>query len=347
MDSQTKSLKDECFYTAFGVESAPLKINPWRYLSKCKEPETGFIFFGRRYYDPAVGRWMTADPKGYTDSMNLYTFALNDPFMLIDPYGLENEALQKISSAGAFTLNNAGQGFCHPIDTLRSFSGDIQGFGQAALAWNFSSYSAAWQSMTWEERFQLFASKGLQAGGLALAVASIPRTAVCHGAGLIAAETRAGFSYITSRFFTRQTLPTEFILNMSAFKYAVRASAQGTAVALKEPSTYYSVALETKLSPTSYPGISRASHFQEANEHLLQMMEKDKHFAEMMRELGIQIDRTPTGLAPRSSPSGWTWHHSQKTGILQLVPRSQHTPGSIYWDTMHKGGKEGYAIWGQ
>jgi len=210
------------------VESVPSKINPWRYLSKCKDPETGFIFFGRRYYDPAVGRWMTADPKGYMDSMNLYAFALNDPFMLIDPYGLENEALQKISSAGAFTLNNAGQGFCHPIDTLRSFSGDIQGLGQAALAWNFSSYSAAWQSMTWEERFQLFTSKGLQAGGLALAVASIPRTAVCHGAGLLAAETRAGFSYIASRFFTRQTLPTEFSLSMPASRYAANTSSQST-----------------------------------------------------------------------------------------------------------------------
>ena len=32
---------------------------------------------------------------------------------------------------------------------------------------------------------------------------------------------------------------------------------------------YYSVLFETKLRPTSYPGISRPAHYQEANEALL------------------------------------------------------------------------------
>jgi hypothetical protein len=110
---------------------------------------------------------------------------------------------------------------------------------------------------------------------------------------------------------------------------------------------FYSVAYQTKLSPSSYPGVLRPAHFQEANEALLQTMEGDPQFAQTMQQAGINLQRTPTGLAPRTPPPGWTWHHAEEPGMMQLVPRVQHTPGSIYWDTLHPGGQGGYAIWGQ
>jgi hypothetical protein len=109
----------------------------------------------------------------------------------------------------------------------------------------------------------------------------------------------------------------------------------------------YSVAYEMKLSPTSYPGVSRGAHFQEANGSLLQAMEGDVAFAQDMQNLGINLQRTPTGLAPRTSPSGWTWHHAEDPGVMQLVPRSQHQPGSIFQDALHPNGVGGYSIWGK
>lgn len=110
---------------------------------------------------------------------------------------------------------------------------------------------------------------------------------------------------------------------------------------------FYSVAYETKLSPTSYPGVSRGAHFQEANENFLQAMEGDAAYAQDMQSLGINLQRTPTGLAPRTSPSGWTWHHAEEPGVMQLVPRTQHQPGSIFQDALHPNGKGGYSIWGK
>jgi len=109
----------------------------------------------------------------------------------------------------------------------------------------------------------------------------------------------------------------------------------------------YSVAFDTELKATSYPGVSRGLHFREANEALLQAMEGDARLAQMMRSLGVNLKRTATGAAPRTPPSGWSWHHSVQPGVMQLVPRAQHTSGSIFWDTFHPGGHGGYAIWGE
>jgi len=32
-----------------------------------------------RYYDPKIGRFLQPDPIGYSDSLNLYQFAINNP----------------------------------------------------------------------------------------------------------------------------------------------------------------------------------------------------------------------------------------------------------------------------
>jgi hypothetical protein len=122
---------------------------------------------------------------------------------------------------------------------------------------------------------------------------------------------------------------------------------RATKTAQLEPTgDFYSVAFQTELKSGSYPGVSRGRHFQEANENLLQAIEGDSQFSQTMQELGVNLQRTPTGIAPRTPPPGWTWHHAESPGVLQLVPRTQHTPGSIFWDTLHPEGRGGYSIWG-
>ncbi len=84
-------------YSAYGEEeifngegeklSASFFRNAWRFWGQRKD-ETGLIFFGRRYYDPEMGRWITPDPFFFHDTSNLYAFSRNDPINYYDSQGL-------------------------------------------------------------------------------------------------------------------------------------------------------------------------------------------------------------------------------------------------------------------
>jgi RHS repeat-associated protein len=63
-------------------------VSPWRFASKRTDHESGYVFFGRRYYSPEAGRFLTPDPTGFSDGPNLYSYVHNSPLVLIDPYGL-------------------------------------------------------------------------------------------------------------------------------------------------------------------------------------------------------------------------------------------------------------------
>lgn len=90
MHPRKKSIYESYDYKAFGQElkaPSPWPFNPWRYASKRLDPETGLFYFGKRYYDPEVARWLTTDPAGFIDSTNLYQYVFNNPYLYYDPDG--------------------------------------------------------------------------------------------------------------------------------------------------------------------------------------------------------------------------------------------------------------------
>ncbi len=57
-----------------------------RYSGKERD-STGLYYYGYRYYQPWIGRWLSADPAGTVDGLNLYRMVRNNPVTLRDPDG--------------------------------------------------------------------------------------------------------------------------------------------------------------------------------------------------------------------------------------------------------------------
>jgi RHS repeat-associated protein len=67
-------------------------VNPIRFQGQYHDHETGLHYNRYRYYDPAVGRFISKDPIGYAGGLNLYAYAPN-PTAWIDPLGLTGKEL--------------------------------------------------------------------------------------------------------------------------------------------------------------------------------------------------------------------------------------------------------------
>lgn len=74
-------------YGPFG-EITNLTGAAFRYTGQRLDPETGLYYYRARYYNAAIGRFLSPDPIGYDDGPNLYAYVRNDPLNFIDPLGL-------------------------------------------------------------------------------------------------------------------------------------------------------------------------------------------------------------------------------------------------------------------
>ena len=73
-----------------------------RYSGKERDA-TGLYYYGYRYYQPWLGRWLSADPAGTVDGLNLYAMVRNNPMTLVDELGLMGKKNEEKSSG----LHNA------------------------------------------------------------------------------------------------------------------------------------------------------------------------------------------------------------------------------------------------
>lgn len=58
-----------------------------RFSSKWQDDESGYVYYGYRYYDAGVGRWLGRDPLGELGGKHLYGFNYNNPIQFYDPDG--------------------------------------------------------------------------------------------------------------------------------------------------------------------------------------------------------------------------------------------------------------------
>lgn len=81
-----------------GRSAAEVSLKRYRYTGMERDEETGLNYHGARYYAPWLGRWISCDPLGPTDHINLYVFCCNNPANLVDPNGQNSDKVDQAES---------------------------------------------------------------------------------------------------------------------------------------------------------------------------------------------------------------------------------------------------------
>jgi len=86
-------------YKPFGeeIELQTDTPNTHSYTGKEFDAETGLYYYGARYYDPTIGRFISVDPVGgkpqNPQTWNRYAYTLNNPYKYVDPDGRDPKAV--------------------------------------------------------------------------------------------------------------------------------------------------------------------------------------------------------------------------------------------------------------
>jgi insecticidal toxin complex protein TccC len=73
---------------ALGASLAEVSLKRYRYSGKDRDQVTGFYYYGARHYAPWLGRWLSPDPSGTADGLNLYAFLGGNPVTHVDSDGM-------------------------------------------------------------------------------------------------------------------------------------------------------------------------------------------------------------------------------------------------------------------
>lgn len=96
--------------------------NDYKYTGKELDSDTGLYYYGARYYDASLGRFISVDPWGgdITDpqSLNKYSYVQNNPLKYVDPEGRVAETAWDLGNFGwdiARVVKNGIEGFAGAV----------------------------------------------------------------------------------------------------------------------------------------------------------------------------------------------------------------------------------------
>ncbi len=112
---------------------------PYTFSGKEKDVETGYSYFGARYYDSGLSIWLSVDPMSDKRCwLSPYNYCQNNPIILIDPDGmLDSEHVDGLGNIIAHYDDGDNSVYQHPtgttkeqIDKQRAQNQNIGGSGQ-------------------------------------------------------------------------------------------------------------------------------------------------------------------------------------------------------------------------
>ena len=79
-------------YTPYGGTSfGTFARKRYRFTGKERDEESGLYYHGARYYAPWLARWVSCDPLGPMDGLNLYAYVRDNPMGFVDPTGTNGQ----------------------------------------------------------------------------------------------------------------------------------------------------------------------------------------------------------------------------------------------------------------
>ncbi|MFJ7109501.1 RHS repeat domain-containing protein [Pseudomonas sp. NPDC098740] len=110
LDQDAQVISQEGYYpfgaTAWYARGSEVDVDykTIRYSGK-EMDDSGLYYYGARYYAPWLQRWVSADPAGDVDGLNLYGFVGNNPMRYIDNAGFSKTEAERRSEIKAFIEN--------------------------------------------------------------------------------------------------------------------------------------------------------------------------------------------------------------------------------------------------
>ena len=121
-----------------GVDTGNTKL----YTGREYDSEIDLYYLRARYYDANLGKFISRDPIGQVDDVNLYAYVGNNPVMYVDLNGLEKQLLQDIENENWFVVELASRNlntpywwyWIHTWIIIRSYWKD----------WYYNEYTIGW-----------------------------------------------------------------------------------------------------------------------------------------------------------------------------------------------------------
>ncbi len=138
------TLVNEYHYSPWGEAEVEREgvAQPYRFTGRTWDRETGLYDYRARWYDPALGRFVSEDPIGLAGGINPYAYVGNDPVNGRDPSGLSE--CWRVSGWGAgVAVNGPGGQVLGHTDASGDFTNCRGGDQQFGTLWTHHIFGSA------------------------------------------------------------------------------------------------------------------------------------------------------------------------------------------------------------
>lgn len=115
--------------------------NTITYTGRRLDKESNLYYYRNRMYDPELGRFLSKDPKGYVDGMNLYAYVKNNPVRYLDPMGTTvRENFTDNFGTGSVYYSKSGRTNDYRVEY--DYESQSSGFGYSSTVGNYNFNSS-------------------------------------------------------------------------------------------------------------------------------------------------------------------------------------------------------------